>query len=802
MSNPTYQLGVQTTNIQPIIIETAAATDKLGMSINNLKSAVGDLTFDAANQDLMTHIQLLNNANNKYEQLKDTINKTDVKDISLPKVNVSDIGNVNVAIPNDIAKNLNKSFGTVQKQTAKQTDNIKKTVKKTTNDMADDFANSADRAVMAIDSISGAFGGGSTGLSGVVGDVVNMIKNPLTASIAVIGSMMGGLAILGRQIYDNLNLSSEQLQAQLDQISNWNNNKQDKHRQTSSQVQQLIDQMKRMSKDGIFDTMQLIRAQTIVKRLKKQFKQLGIAVSDEHFSTILDAVKKGGDSGKWAASRLQYLKDFGRSQTTKRLAQQAADQQVRMGAQLLANSDFINIVGAKRQASSTSDTVLTENINRAKNTNDITKYRFNAAEQTQEIIYTEYGAHRAKTKRDPLRVAFEKQWNRLMDEQDYTGVINLLKEQYKKAKTNGDQQTIISIINALEQQIAKNEKAALTREKVDSQTITDLGRYVQSSKAEMLKKIKQRKYKFQEKRQEKNEQLKTIGWNDTQFIADETQNLNDITKEHTKYSNYLKKLNKSIVQWEAYADKLVKKWKKDPNSVSMQQIIQANRYLSVLYNRKTNTEERIVDLQQQELDSRFEINRRLKQAAIWTREQYNNNIDQANQLSYLADKDYKGYYRYKDDLLIENSGKKLNKQQKKQFYEGQQQLRTTQARYNFRQNAEKFYQQLFAAIDPKGARRAQMIDEFRKTKGEDLTKGELKAIDKLVNLQHYYENRPKLDLSQAQIMTNELTSRGGMKYGAVDPSVNRVNQMIANNTQTTAHILGQIKNSLQNGWRV
>lgn len=805
MANPTYQIGVQTTNIQPIIIATANATNQLGVSIKNLKSAVGDLNFDPANQDLMKHISLLHDANTMYEQLKKNVINTDVKDISLPKkMNVSDIGGVNVAIPTDITKNLDKVFSVVDKNVGKTTTTIKKEVKKTTKFTADQFADSADRAVMAVDSISGAFGGGSTGLSGVVGDVINMIKNPLTLAIAGVGTLIAGIVKYSMNVYDNLHLSTEQLKAQIDQISNWTKQKQGNHKQTTSQVQQLIDEMKKMSKDGIFDTMQLIRAQTIIKRLKKQFKQLGIAVSDEHFATILDAVKKGGTSGRWAADRLQYLKDYGRSQTSKRLAQQAADQQVRMGAALFANSDFLNIVWAKTKTKGTiaPDSAHSQNIKRAKNIDDITKYRFVATEYTEDIVPTDMGPIIAKAKRDPLRVAFEKEWNRLMDAQDYEGVINLLKEEYKKAKTEKDQQTIVSIINALQQQLAKNAQADLVREKIDSQTIADLGRYVENAKQDMLKKIKDRRVKFEEKRQDKNEQLRTMNWNDTQFIADETKNLNDIIKQQTRYSDYLKKLNKSIREWQVYTDKLVKKWRKDPNSVSMQQIIRANRNLSILYNRKANTEGRIVDLQQQQLDSRYQINRRLKQAAIWTRDQYNNNIDQANQLSYLAAKDYKGYYKYKDDLLIENSGKKLNKQQRRQFYEGQQQLRTTQARYNFRQNAQKFYQDLFSTIDPKGARKAQMIDEFRKTKGEDLTKGELKAIDKLVNLQHLYENQPKLDLSRAQIMTNELTSRGGMKYGAVDPSVNRVNQMIASNTQTTAHILGQIKNSLQNGWRI
>lgn len=804
MANPTYQLGVQTTNIQPIIIATADATKQLGVSINNLKSAIDGLTFDAANQDLQKHIQLLNDASAKYEQLKHNVINTDVKDISLPKKSVTDIGDVNVAIPHDISKNVGKTLSVVDKNVGKTTNKIKKTVKETTKLTADAFADSADRAVMAVDSISGAFGGGSTGLSGVVGDVINMIKNPLTLAIAGIGVLIGGVVAAVKKVYDNLNLSTEQLKAQIEQLSNWTNQKQDRHKQTTSQLQQLIDQMKKMSKDGIFDTMQLVRAQTIIKRLKKQFNQLGIAVSDDQFAAIFDAIKKGGNSGKWAADRLQYLKDYGRSQTTKRLAQQAADQQVRMGAALLANSDFVNIVSAKTNTKGTvaPDSAVSQNINRAKNIDDITKYRFTAAEYTDEVVNFGDGPVIATSKRDPLRVAFEKEWNRLMDQQDYDGVIQLLKEQYKKAKTTDDQQTIISIINALEQQIAKNAQAQMTRDKVDSQTIADLGRYVQNAKADMLKQIKDRRTKYQDKRQDKSEQLSMMNWGDQQYIAHETANIEDIAKQQAKYSDYMKKLNKKIAEWKSYADKLVAQWKKDPNSVPMQYIIRANRNLSILYNRKAKTEGKIIDLQQKQLDSRFEINRRLKQAANWAVDQWNNNIDQANQLSYLAAKDYKGYYKYKDDLIIENSGKQLNDQQRKQFYAGQQQLRTTQARYNYRQQAQKFYQQLFAATDPRGARRAQMIDDFRKTKGEDLTKGELKAIDKLVNLQHFYENQPKLDLGNAQIMTNELTSRGGMKYGAVDPSVNRVNQMIANNTQTTAHILGQIKNSLTNGWKI
>jgi hypothetical protein len=69
----------------------------------------------------------------------------------------------------------------------------------------DKLGQGADEAVRALDSIAGATGKASTGLSGLAGDIIALVKSPIALLIAGFGA----LVTIGVKCWDKLTLSAD-----------------------------------------------------------------------------------------------------------------------------------------------------------------------------------------------------------------------------------------------------------------------------------------------------------------------------------------------------------------------------------------------------------------------------------------------------------------------------------------------------------------------------------------------------------------------------------------------------------------
>ncbi len=113
-----------------------------------------------------------------------------------------------------------------------------------------------------------------------------------------------------------------------------------------------------------------------------------------------------------------------------------------------------------------------------------------------------------------------------------------------------------------------------------------------------------------------------------------------------------------------------------------------------------------------------------------------------------------------------------------------------------------FNQSLEKAGFGKDAARNRAINRAESAKGGALTDEEMAKIERLSELEYSLNNLPQLNLQGMDIKTNSLTSRGGFAGGAVEPNVDRINTMIANNVQQAIRVLNDIHreiNSLVNG---
>ena len=96
---------------------------------------------------------------------------------------------------------LKKGLNQAEQSVKKTGQEISNTTKK-----LDNFGDSADSAVRAIDSVSGALGQASTGISGLAGDLIALVKNPMAMAIAAITALVA----VGVKLWDKLTLSAEE----------------------------------------------------------------------------------------------------------------------------------------------------------------------------------------------------------------------------------------------------------------------------------------------------------------------------------------------------------------------------------------------------------------------------------------------------------------------------------------------------------------------------------------------------------------------------------------------------------------
>ena len=153
-------------------------------------------------------------------------------------------------------------------------------VKKTGKEMSaatkklDNFGDSADNAVRAIDSISGALGQASTGISGLAGDLIALVKNPIAIAIAAITA----LAAVGIKLWDKLTLSAEEYAKkasfEFEQAQKKFNDLTNAQKEDSG----YLDRLKEISQEENISNSLKTEAISIIQALTDRYGDLGISI--------------------------------------------------------------------------------------------------------------------------------------------------------------------------------------------------------------------------------------------------------------------------------------------------------------------------------------------------------------------------------------------------------------------------------------------------------------------------------------------------------------------------------------------
>ena len=138
----------------------------------------------------------------------------------------------------------------------------------------DNFGDNADRAVRAIDSVSGALGQASTGISGLAGDLIALVKNPMAMAIAAITALVA----VGVKLWDKLTLSAEEYAKkasfEFEQAQKKFNDLTNAQKEDSG----YLDRLKEISQEENISNSLKAEAISIIQSLTDRYGDLGISI--------------------------------------------------------------------------------------------------------------------------------------------------------------------------------------------------------------------------------------------------------------------------------------------------------------------------------------------------------------------------------------------------------------------------------------------------------------------------------------------------------------------------------------------
>lgn len=212
--------------------------------------------------------------------------------------------------------------------------------------------------------------------------------------------------------------------------------------------------------------------------------------------------------------------------------------------------------------------------------------------------------------------------------------------------------------------------------------------------------------------------------------------------------------------------------------------------------------EKNAKIDQKEVDAL--VKKKMELASKQYMNEQNKNIDKQIQMQKLI---LQGKFDQIEKLKIINElkakGAKIDAQQIDNLMKKKKELAALQLQSDLKSSAEGLLYQVESRIDKKQAQYNKRIRDYEKKYGAltDQQKGKVKQI---IDLEFKLDklNDVKAIFSNAQIQTNDLTRRGGFQTGYTLPDKQAVNKEIKTINEKQAALLKQIKDILNNGWKI
>lgn len=737
--------------------------------------------------------------NDSIEELRKTLNNA-VSDNDAKKL-VDEIGEIQkIQIADKLIKvkiveteDVQKVIGKLQEADSKITKTANTTKKagreqqEAWKESADGIGTSADRAVMAIDSVSGAFGGASTGFSGVVGDVIQLIKNPMTAAIAGAGVALIGVIQLGKKLWDEWNLSLEESITKAEFLKSVADSQKGNVESEGDKNTGLLARLREINKDGgITNNLEMIEATQIIDTLIEKLVKLG------HVEDDLREKIKIQDGSILGLDFAEIQMELGAVESKIEASKKVVETASKLSSLALKNvSDFVFTEGGLLNPSNTADE---ESKRRIKNTEDIRDLRFQAQETTLMVIDDKM----VQVARNKDTLDFERRWNSLMDEGNLQGVLDLIEERFSTVKTQEAQQGLKKLYETLK---------TLKQEQDELNSLVERGAKSENDYfaklAKQTKQVEAEQKSISESKKKEWEEAKKKAEDSASHLTDEEQYqkqkglVEGYQTEINKLNGELKQADTTVMEAKKKVDDLAKKFL-DGEKVLMEQVRQAAEDYNGALKNRTTIENNVYDVLQKQLEAKTKLTQLEKKAQDYTAQRLRDNENNAELERYAADGEWDKYNEKKLQIQFEKSGLNLTDEQKQLIRESDEKNREQSVDIEILNGFKGLFYDVEKKLNPQQAEKNKLIRQYEKKLGGELSDAHIDSIDRFLSLKNELENIPKINLSEAQIKTNSLTSRGGWAGGAVTPDVNRVNQQIYGQTTNINTLLGRILTELAN----
>lgn len=138
----------------------------------------------------------------------------------------------------------------------------------------DKLGRNADEAVRALDSVAGATGAASTGLSGLAGDIIALVNNPIAMFIAAFGALVA----VGVKVWDKLTLSTEEYIAKQEQALARTKKTTEEIERKGKNHYSMMEKLWELSNVVDKTAHQMYAMDEIVKLLNNEYKGLGLSI--------------------------------------------------------------------------------------------------------------------------------------------------------------------------------------------------------------------------------------------------------------------------------------------------------------------------------------------------------------------------------------------------------------------------------------------------------------------------------------------------------------------------------------------
>ena len=703
---------------------------------------------------------------------------------------------------------LKKGLNQAEQSVKKTGQEISNTTKK-----LDNFGDNADRAVRAIDSVGGALGQASTGISGLAGDLIALVKNPMAAAIAAITALVA----VGVKLWDKLTLSAEEYAKkasfEFEQAQKKFNDLTNAQKEDSG----YLDRLKEISQEENISNSLKTEAISIIQSLTDRYGDLGISIdlttgkihgldegmakANKKMSEFAKEAKRlelrkaesvanskigliykgrgvysnftpydfGGLSygstlaHKWAGfdlSNKRGMEDLATnssSEIVKNMAKQILDLRKKMGEVINPDSEEFN------------PQILQFLKQREEGLKNLIRLQLKLEVANEMASETAKSSDLSEKWRDASiaiqeLILKQKEYNELAREGDKTGSLSPEEMAIHAAKVSKTQRNI-------EAQIQKQKQYS-----EDANTLIENQRIEDASSGDKLKKVEQKidvvadlKIESKNTLNELEQELAPVQEKINALLTktkaglitpEETQELLSLTEKIADLNLKIETSKADIIKYEFEEVKLAQ----EKNAIEKERKQHIDDILLSLEN-----ESDILSLRINGLD------------------------DEAEELELINQLKSKGVELSNEDLrIIINKKKALNSLKLRDYFQNENKSLDIQG---MKENGEL-----------KEALRLEVLRNAEKIKGGKLTKEELKNVERLADRQFELQNRSgkgeensyKQTLNIRGELTNDLARRGGFTSSVVSDPMWTINQQLLQVQKYQNNILSSIRDDIKN----